>query len=112
MFQKLILRIVFGPKRTCLPIFDEHGCAKRCQFFCCHQLADEGMALWIQAPRLGGITKQMWKQLVVLSHSGADVLVPQRRGVAVQFHRPTVEKGESKRSVFIITPKLTLPKGT
>lgn len=66
-----------------LPVLDEHGCDKRGQFLCCHQLADEGMALRVQTPRLCRVSKQMRQELIVLGHSVTNVLLSQSSGVAV-----------------------------
>lgn len=76
--------------RCCLPVLNEHGRAQRGQFLCCHQLADERMALGVQTPRLCGVSKQVRQELVVLGHCIANVLFPQSSGVAIQLHGAAV----------------------
>lgn len=79
------------------PILNEHWSAQWCQFLCCHQLADQGMALRIQAAGLRCIAKQVRQELVVLGNRAAYILLPKSRCVAVQLHRATAGRGERRK---------------
>lgn len=83
----LIFRLWFAPVGTeRSPVLYQHGRSQRGQFLCCHQLADEGMTLGIQAARLRRVAEQVRQELIMLGHGVTDVLLPQSRRVAVQFH--------------------------
>lgn len=88
--------------RCCLPVLNEHGRAQRGQFLCCHQLADERMALGVQTPRLCGVSKQVRQELVVLGHCIANVLFPQSSGVAIQLHGAAVRERKGRGISFKI----------
>lgn len=98
-------REMIGSESSSSPVLDEHGSAQWCQFLCCHQLADEGMTLWVQTAGLRRVAEQVRQELVMLGYGAADVLLPEGGRVAVQLHRATAgragkdEEREGERAI-------------